>query len=123
MNLLQKLAVALGLQEAPRREKVSASNDTGNRMLTRKRQRLQDGFVVSAGMLVPRACTLKDMTPLGGQVEIWDHTVKADLLRGRVTLYIPGDRQEVDCAVMWRRDNALGLKFVSQFRPPTRNYS
>jgi len=122
MTLLQRMSVALGLQNAPKTSGKAQAAEHGARSLARKRQRLQDGFIVSEGMLTPRACTLKDMTPLGGCVEIWDQSVKATLLTGRVTLYIPGDRKEVDCAVMWRRDNALGLKFTSSFRDPRRSY-
>jgi hypothetical protein len=123
MDFLQKLFVAIGLRK-PQGGPAATSRDGGNsnRGLTRKRQRLQDGFVVSAGMIAPRACTLRDMTHLGGCVDIWDKAVKADLLRGRIILYIPSDRREVDCSVVWRRDSTLGLKFESPFREPTRSY-
>jgi hypothetical protein len=123
MSILQNLLGTFGFGGS--RPANAASTENGghsNRGLTRKRQRLQDGFVVSKGMLAPRACTLRDMTALGGCVDIWDQAVKADLLRGQVTLYIPADRMEVDCSVIWRRENTLGLKFVSAFRAPTRSY-
>ncbi|AHB50238.1 hypothetical protein W911_11930 [Hyphomicrobium nitrativorans NL23] len=125
MSLFQKIAAAIGLGGAPankpkRRQPPRTNN---NRALTRKRQRLLDGFIVSKGMLTPRACTLRDVTALGACVEIWDGSVKPALLRNRLTLYIPSDGKEVDCDVMWKRDNAIGLKFASPFRTPRRSYA
>lgn len=123
MSLLQKFLAAFGAGAKRRDEQAEPFGDADSkRALTRKKQRLHDGFIVSDGMLQPRACTLRDMTALGGCVDIWDTSVKAALLRGAVTLYIPGDRKEVDCAVVWRRENSLGLKFTSPFRAPTRSY-
>jgi hypothetical protein len=122
MSLFQKLAIALGLQDAHETAPCSRAADASGRALARKRQRLQEGFVVSEGMLVPRACTLRDMTPLGGSIEVWDRGIKASLLAGPLTLYLPSDKKEVDCAVVWRRDNSLGLKFISPFRAPRRTY-
>jgi len=123
MSILQNLLGTFGFGGSrPASAGSPEHGEHSNRGLTRKRQRLQDGFVVSKGMLAPRACTLRDMTALGGCVDVWDQAVKADLLRGQVTLYIPADRMEVDCSVIWRRENTLGLKFVSPFREPTRSY-
>lgn len=122
MELLYRLGVALGLLR-PSSASPGPAKAASQRGLARKRQRMQDGFVSSEGMLTPRACTVWDMTALGGRVEIWDHSVKPALLRGRLTLYLPGDRKEVECAVVWRRENALGLKFMSPLRAPTRSYT
>ncbi len=123
MSLLHKFLASLGLgADRQGRQTAQSADADSQRVLTRKKQRLHDGFIVSEGMLQPRACTLRDMTALGGCVDIWDTSVKAGLLRGTVTLYIPGDRKEVDCAVVWRRENSLGLKFTSPFRSPTRSY-
>lgn len=126
MSLFRKLAEALGLRTAekkrakPKRGQPAPNN---GRALARKRQRLLDGFIVSEGMLSPRACTLRDVSALGASVEIWDQSVKPALLRDRLTLYIPSDRKEVDCDIVWKRDNAVGLKFSSPFRKPTRTYA
>jgi hypothetical protein len=93
------------------------------RTLVRKRQRLMDGFLASDRMLTPRPCTICDMNPLGGKVELWNGDIKSSLLGDRVTLYITGDKKEVDCKVMWRKENSMGLRFTSGFHPPTRRYS
>lgn len=122
MELFGKLVSALGWPRPSDRVKGGARAEPNGRALARKRQRLQEGFIFSDGMLAPRACTLRDLTALGACVEIWDPSVKVRLLVGDVTLYLTGDRKEVDCKVMWRRDNALGLKFTSPFREPRRSY-
>lgn len=124
MLIFRKLAEALGLRArsttAAKKRQAPASN---KRTLTRKRMRLVDGFIVTDGMLTPRACTLRDVSALGACIEIWDDAVKPALLRDRLTLYIPSDRKEVDCDIVWKRNNAIGLKFASAFRAPRRTYA
>lgn len=123
MSLFQKIAAAFGIAAAtPGKPKRREPKHANNRALMRKRQRMLDGFIVSEGMLTPRPCTLRDVTALGACVEIWDDSVKPALLRNRLTLYIPSDGKEVDCDVMWKRDNAIGLKFATPFRGPSRRY-
>ena len=124
MSLFQKIAAALGWGGGPAaKTKRHPSEPRNNRAVIRKRQRLLEGFIVSEGMLTPRACTLRDVSALGACIEIWDDSVKPALLRNRITLYIPSDGKEVDCDVMWKRDNAIGLKFASPFRAPRRSYA
>lgn len=125
MSLLSTLLTKLGFSAptgAPKRAHKHQNEAVSKRSMVRKRQRMQDAFNASEGMISPRPCTLLEMTPLGGSVQIWDQSVKAALLTGEVLLFLPSDRKEVACAVMWRRDNSLGLKFLSPFREPTRSY-
>lgn len=123
MDLLRKLAEALGLREPQKKPGRHAVGRDPNRAVNRKRMRLLDGFIVTDGMLQPRACTVRDVSPLGACVEIWDDSVKPALLRNRLTLFIPSDGKEVDCDIMWKRNNAIGLKFASPFRDPSRKYA
>lgn len=88
----------------------------------RKRQRMIDGFVSSGRAPTPQPCTVCDMSSGGSKVQLWND--KARLRPGdRVTLYIPGDRQEVDAEVAWRKENFMGVRFTSPFRAPSRQYS
>lgn len=64
MSLFQKLVIALGLQDAHETFRSPRSPDASGQSLTRSNA-FQEGFVVSEGMPAPRACTLRDMTPLG----------------------------------------------------------
>jgi len=91
------------------------------RAAARKRQRLIDGFV-SSGRMPTRPCTICDMSSTGSKVELWDDNAKPLLPGDRVTLYIPGDCKEIDGKVVWRKANAMGLRFTSAFRAPTRRY-
>jgi hypothetical protein len=122
MGLLDKIGVSLGLTEPPRATSPREVDKEGLMGLTRKRQRLLDGFLISEGMLTPRACTVRDMTALGATVDIWDAGLKASLLHGSITLYIPGERREVECTVISRQAGSLGLKFMGRFRERTRKY-
>jgi hypothetical protein len=88
----------------------------------RRRQRMMDGFIWSEGMISPRACTIRDMSATGAQVVLWESNVKANLLKGTVKLYSSGDRKEVDCTVVRREGDTLGLRLTSGFREPTRKY-
>lgn len=125
MDLFQKLATTLGFGSAPARKakRPGANKGSDARRVSRQRKRLMEGFVVSDGMLTPRACTLRDISALGACIVIWDKSVKPALLRQGLTLYIASDRKEVDCAVMWQRDGAIGVKFTSPFRAPSRVYA
>jgi hypothetical protein len=88
----------------------------------RKRQRLVDGFIASGRIPKPRLCTVCDMSAGGAKIELWDDTFKTLRVGDRITLYIPVDRAEIDAEVRWRKENAVGLRFISKFRPPTRAY-
>jgi hypothetical protein len=98
---------------------------TGNAMLInrrtaeRKRQRLIDGFLISKGK-PRRPCTVCDMSATGSRVEVWNDGAKPLLPGERVTLYIPSDRKEIDAEVRWRRSSAVGLRFTSVVRAPSR---
>jgi hypothetical protein len=88
----------------------------------RKRQRLVDGFIASSRMPKPRLCTVCDMSAGGAKIDL-GHDTSTTLRPGdRLTLYIPVDRAEIDAEVRWRKENAIGLRFTSRFRPPTRAY-
>ena len=122
MTLWDRLKAAI-LNRSSRLLKDKAPQSDSQRMLLRKRQRLMDGFIASERMLSPRPCTICDMNPMGGKVELWNGDIKSSLLGDQVTLYITGDKKEVDCKVMWRKENSMGLRFTSGFHPPTRRYS
>lgn len=101
----------------------AALSSADRRTKERKRQRLVDGFVSSARTPTPRPCTVCDMSLGGSRIELWGNDAKPLLPGDRITLYIPGDRKEVDAEVRWRKDKTMGLKFTSPFRAPTRRYS
>jgi PilZ domain len=91
------------------------------RIAERKRQRLIDGFVSSSRM-PPRPCRICDTSSTGSKVELWSDHDKPLRPGERITLYIPADRKEIDGEVVWRKANAMGVRFTSGYRQPTRSY-
>lgn len=90
------------------------------RVAERKRQRMIGGFI-SSSHVPPRPCKICDMSSTGSRVELWsDH--KPVLPGDSVTLYIPADGKEIDGEVVWRKSNAIGVRFTSAYRDPTRQY-
>ena len=92
------------------------------RTRNRKRQRLVDGFILSVHTPTPRPCTVCNMSVSGSKIELWNDSARALWPGDVVTLYIPVDGKEVDAEVRWRRDSAIGMRFISPFRDPTRPY-
>lgn len=89
----------------------------------RNPQRLKEGFLWADSMLKPRACTIRDMSPLTAQVVLWQDDIKPAILRGTLKLYSSADRKEAECVVASRDGNVLSLRFMSAFRTPTRKYA
>jgi hypothetical protein len=107
------------LNRAQRTPAASPAGPVNRRRAERKRQRLIDGFLIAKGM-PKRPCTVCDMSATGSRVEVWSDASRPLLPGDRVTLYIPGDRKEIDAEVRWRKANAMGMRFTSTFRSATR---
>lgn len=88
----------------------------------RNPQRLKEGFIWADSMLMPRPCTIRDMSPLTAQVVLWQDDLKPSILRGPLVLYSSADRKEADCVLASRDGNVLSLRFMGAFRTPTRKY-
>jgi len=107
---------AAGLSRAKKEPKFE-------RAVVRKPQRMKEGYLWAEGMINPRPCTIRDMSLIGAQVDIWQDDIKPALLRGTLKLYSCADQKEVECTVAGRKGDALGLRFTGTFRPPSRRYS
>jgi hypothetical protein len=123
MEFLEKLFEVFSSDKKKKGSKRSNAGEEAQRSTVRKRQRMTDGYIWSENMLKPRACTIKDMSALGAQIDIWNDEIKASLLQGSLKLYSSSDRNEVDCRMTWRKGNSAGLRFTSGFHAPTRKYS
>jgi PilZ domain len=95
--------------------RTDSANRANRRAAERKRQRMIDGFIASARRPT-QPCTICDMSSTGSKVELWNDDAKPFGFGDRVTLYIPGDRKEIDCEVRWRKAKAMGLRFTSAVR-------
>jgi hypothetical protein len=85
-------------------------------------QRLKDGFIWCESMIMPRPCTIRDMSPLTAKVEIWHDDIKPHLLARPMKIFSSADQKEADCVLTGRDGNTLSLRLTSAFRAPTRKY-
>lgn len=85
-------------------------------------QRLKEGYLWSEGMIMPRPCTIRDMSPLTAQIVLWHDDIKPHLLARPIKLFSSADNKEADCVVTGREANVLTLRFMSAFRAPSRKY-
>lgn len=88
----------------------------------RRSGRMREGFLWAEGLIMPRPCTIRDMSPLTAEILLWHDDIKPATLRGPLKLYSSADRKEVDCVVASRRDNLLSLRLQGALREPTRRY-
>lgn len=85
-------------------------------------RRMKEGFLWGDSLIMPRPCTIRDMSPLTAQIVLWHDDIKPQLLARPLKLFSSSDRQEADCVVTGRENNVLSLRFTSAFRAPTRRY-
>lgn len=85
-------------------------------------RRMKEGFLWGESLIMPRPCTIRDMSPLTAQIVLWHDDIKPQLLARPLKLYVSTDRKEADCIVAGRDDNVLSLRLTSAFRAPTRTY-
>ncbi len=110
---------------------TSISKDTGSvstkeRLISdtfRRPQRLKEGFIWTESMIMPRPCTIRDLSPLTAEVVLWNDDIKPALLRGGLKLFSSADQKEADCVVAGRDGNVLSLRIMTAFRAPSRKYA
>ena len=69
----------------------------------------QPGWITLDGGFAARQCVVQDMSASGARITVGD----ADVLSGRLRLAFARDaRTGRNCAVVWRRGQSLGVKFV-----------
>jgi hypothetical protein len=89
----------------------------------RKPQRLKEGYLWNEGLILPRPCTIRDMSPLTAQIVLWQDDIKPQFLARPLKLYSSADRKEADCTVAGKDGNVLSLRFTSAFHAPSRKYA
>lgn len=85
-------------------------------------RRMKEGYLWGESLIMPRPCTIRDMSPLTAQIVLWHDDIKPQYLARPLKLYSSSDRQEADCIVTGSDNNILSLRFTSALRPPTRKY-
>ncbi|WP_295558811.1 hypothetical protein [uncultured Hyphomicrobium sp.] len=105
----------------------SLSKDDGERAPLKPQdfrapRRLKEGYIWSESLIMPRPCTIKDMSPLTVQIVLWHDDIKPQVFSRPLKLFSSSDRKEADCVVVARENNVVSLRFTSAFRAPTRTY-
>ena len=107
-------------------EDASRDAKSGGRALKpedfRGPRRMKEGFLWGESLIMPRPCTIRDMSPLTADIVLWHDDIKPNLLARPLKLYSSSDRKEADCVVAGRENNVLSLRFTSAFRAPSRSY-
>ena len=120
MTLWKTLVTSLSGDEASDRTKGAA------RALTpadfRGPRRMKEGYLWGESFIMPRPCTIRDMSPLTADIVLWHDDLKPQLLARPLKLFSSTDRKEAECMVASRQGNLVSLRFTSGFRAPTRKY-
>lgn len=85
-------------------------------------RRMKEGYLWGDSLIMPRPCTIRDLSPLTAQIVLWHDDIKPQLLTRPLKLFSSPDHKEADCVVTGRENNILSLRFTSAFRAPTRKY-
>jgi hypothetical protein len=95
----------------------------GSRRLSdRKQQRLVQGVIWSERMAAPKACSIRNLSVSGARIDLLVSGVRRDLLEGDLILYLPAERREIDCQLVWHSGQTIGVRFLGSYREPTRQY-
>ena len=95
----------------------------GSRRLSdRKQQRLVQGLIWSERMAAPKACSIRNLSVSGARIDLLMSGIRRDLLDGDLVLYLPAERREIDCQLVWHSGQTIGVRFLGSYREPTRQY-
>ncbi len=70
-------------------------------------------------LISPIACTIRDTSSTGARLEVIAQrggNISRDRIPDQFTLFMPADRLEVDCQVMWRQGAMVGVRYTSPAR-------
>lgn len=120
MDFWKSLVSTLARDPAPEKRKPRGGSVDATAF--RRSPRMREGFLWADGLIMPRPCTIRDLSPLTAEIVLWHDDIKPATLRGPLKLYSSTDKKEADCIVASRRDNVLSLRLQSAFHAPTRRY-
>jgi hypothetical protein len=108
-------------------EQDTAAQASDARWAKRTQSRL-GAQIVHESLSAPIACTVRDTSSTGARLEIMAQrggNISRDRVPDLFTLFMPADRLEYDCQVMWRHGSMAGVRYVSPARrtarqPPTK---
>jgi hypothetical protein len=75
--------------------------------------------IVHSSLAAPILCTIRDTSSTGARLETAVQrggNISRDRVPDQFTLFMPADRLEVDCEVMWRQGLLVGVRYTSPTR-------
>jgi hypothetical protein len=104
----------MALQGAPQGDKGSAEARWARRTPARLGAQILESSLAS-----PILCTIRDTSSTGARLEVQVQrggNISRDRVPDQFTLFMPADRLEVDCQVMWRQGVMMGVRYTSPTR-------
>jgi hypothetical protein len=120
MTPWQKLKARFVRPDTPCPAKSDAKPET--RITIRRPMRLARGFIWCDRMVFPKECSIRNLSGVGACIELCDNSGKSDSLADILILYLPFDKREIECRVVWRKGHRMGIRFSGKYREPTRRY-
>ena len=115
----QSTRLAKIMAVAPRLAQVAGLKDDERRFARRKSSRTP-GLVWSEGATINHGCVIKDSSSTGALLEMTKTKMNPDcaatVVPDRFTLVITLEKVCIDCRVAWRRDNEVGVRYISPAR-------
>ncbi|MCU0955527.1 MAG: hypothetical protein MUC37_13230 [Hyphomicrobium sp.] len=77
------------------------------------------GQICHSSLSTPLACTVRDTSSTGARIEVVTQrggNISRDRVPDQFTLFMPAERLEVDCEVMWRQGQQAGVRYTSPTR-------
>ncbi len=96
----------------------AAQNGTEGRWARRTPTRL-GAQILHSSLISPILCTIRDTSSTGARLETVAQrggNISRDRVPDQFTLFMPADRLEVDCEVMWRQGLLMGVRYTSPTR-------
>ena len=75
--------------------------------------------IVHSSLATAILCTIRDTSSTGARLEVAAQrggNISRDRVPDQFTLFMPADRLEVDCDVMWRQGLMVGVRYTSPTR-------
>lgn len=99
-----------------------AATDSDARWARRTTSRL-GAQIMHQSLPTPLTCTIRDTSSTGARLELVVQrggSMTRDRVPDDFTLFMPADRLEIDCQVMWRQGAQIGVRYASPARRTAR---
>ncbi len=109
-------------EPAPVTEPSDAAADSDARWARRTTSRL-GAQIMHQSVPTPIICTIRDTSSTGARLELSVQrggSMTRERIPEQFTLFMPADRLEIECQVMWRQGPQIGVRYASPARRTAR---